>query len=271
MSSDISAITQATNLTASSASSGSTAKTEATLGKEDFLKLLVAQLKNQDPLNPDDPTEFTAQLAQFSSLEQLFTLNEGMKTLVESNADANRLSALGTIGKEVAYHSSSLSYSSEPVELGYTIDGTASEVTILLQLNGATVKTLKGTELSAGTHYLTWDGTTDSGQQAQVGDYTIVLQAKAVEGESIAAAPVIKSTVTGVDLDGANGGTLLTVAGQVSFNSILGVYEPTLKTSTASTASTEEDSTTVEDGIIETVDTVENTSSTVNNIIDQNS
>ncbi len=47
---------------------------DTVMGKEDFLMLLVAQLQNQDPLSPDDPTEFTAQLAQFSSLEQLTSL-----------------------------------------------------------------------------------------------------------------------------------------------------------------------------------------------------
>ncbi len=70
MSSYIDSINQAT--TASLGISTAKNSNDAVMGKEDFLTLLVAQLQNQDPLNPDDPTEFTAQLAQFSSLEQLF-------------------------------------------------------------------------------------------------------------------------------------------------------------------------------------------------------
>ena len=56
----------------------------ATLGKTDFLKLLVAQLSHQDPLNPMDNTEFIAQLAQFSSLEQLILIREATESLTQS-------------------------------------------------------------------------------------------------------------------------------------------------------------------------------------------
>ncbi len=222
MTSYIDSINQAT--TAATGQS-STKKEEAALGKQDFLMLLVAQLQNQDPLSPDDPTEFTAQLAQFSSLEQLFTLNETMESMVQSNANADRLTTLNTIGKDVVYQGSSFNFTGDPVEVGYQLDGAASEVTVSLQLNGATVATLNGTELTEGNHFLTWDGLDNDGNIAPSGDYTIVLSAKAVEGESVAAAPLVKSTVTGVDLGGELGGTLITQSGQVSFNNILGVYE----------------------------------------------
>jgi flagellar basal-body rod modification protein FlgD len=55
------------------------------VGKDEFIKLLVAQLKNQDPLNPMDNQQFVAQLATFSSLEQLISINEGVSKLVDSN------------------------------------------------------------------------------------------------------------------------------------------------------------------------------------------
>jgi flagellar basal-body rod modification protein FlgD len=218
--------------TASNASnkpSSATEPDENSMGKEDFLTLLVAQLQNQDPLNPDDPTEFTAQLAQFSSLEQLFTLNESMNNLVASNASSDRLSTLGTIGKEVAYHGSELKYTGDPVDIGYQLDGTASDVTLSLQQKGVTVATLKGRDLTEGSHFITWDGLTDLGEIAPIGDYDIVISAKAVDGESVAAAPIIKSEVTGVDLNGEAGGKLITEAGSVQFNNILGVYEPGTK------------------------------------------
>lgn len=196
------------------------------MGKEDFLTLLVAQLQNQDPLNPDDPTEFTAQLAQFSSLEQLFNLNDSMDNLVQSNANSDRLTTLNTIGKEVSYRSSTVNYQGEPLVIGYELDGTASDVTLALQLDGATIATLDGRELGAGSHYLSWDGTTTDGQPAPVGDYRIVVAVKAAEGETIGATPLVRAAVTGVDLDGEYGGTLITDSGEVGFNTILGVYEP---------------------------------------------
>jgi flagellar basal-body rod modification protein FlgD len=224
MSSYIESISQAA--TASSGKSTAKSKDDAIMGKQDFLTLLVTQLQNQDPLNPDDPTEFTAQLAQFSSLEQLFTLNESMNNLVNSNANADRLSTLSTIGKEVAYTSSSFSFDGTPVEIGYQIDGKATEVTLQLQLDGVTQATLRGTSLSAGNHYLTWDGLTKSGAVAPVGKYKIVVSAKAAEGSSIAATPLVKSAVSGVDLGGDGGGTLITNSGEVAFNTIIGVYDP---------------------------------------------
>jgi flagellar basal-body rod modification protein FlgD len=225
MSSYIDVIGQAT--TASNAS-GSTSATDDqnSMGKEDFLTLLVAQLQNQDPLNPDDPTEFTAQLAQFSSLEQLFTLNESMNNLVASNASSDRLSTLSTIGKEVAYHGDTFEYAGTPVEIGYQLDGVADSITLSLQQKGATVATLRGTDLREGSHFLTWDGLTDDGKIAPIGDYRVVISAKAVDGESVGAAPLVKSEVTGVDMEGESGGTLITQSGSVNFKDILGVYEP---------------------------------------------
>lgn len=88
----IEGINQAVTASTQSQSSDTTS-TDDIMGKEDFLTLLVTQLQNQDPLNPDDPTEFTAQLAQFSSLEQLFNINESMDEVVSSVSDSQKLSA----------------------------------------------------------------------------------------------------------------------------------------------------------------------------------
>jgi flagellar basal-body rod modification protein FlgD len=224
MSSYIDSISQAT--TASTGASTAKSTKDAVMGKEDFLKLLVTQLQNQDPMNPDNPTEFTAQLAQFSSLEQLFSLNKSMDNLATSNANADKFSTLSTIGKNVAYNGGSFKFNGQPVEIGYQLDGQASEVTLSLQQNGVTVATLNGQELGSGTHFLTWDGSLKDGRSAQAGDYKIVLEAKSATEDSVSASPVLRSMVTGVNLDGDYGGMLITKVGEVAFNSILGVYEP---------------------------------------------
>ena len=270
MSSSVESITH----TAIATSGQTTAKNkeEAIMGKEDFLQLLVTQLKNQDPLNPDDPTEFTAQLAQFSSLEQLFTLNESVQNLATSNANSDRLSTLSTIGKDVAYTSGSFKFDGSAVEVGYQLDGPAKEVTIQLQLNGVTQATLEGTELSTGNHYLTWDGLLKNGSKAPSGNYKIVISAKASEGTTVSANPLIKSEVTGVDLGGTAGGTLITKAGEIAFNSIIGVYDPNEKvTSTSTTAETT--ATTAEtlaattDAIAETAENLADTVDTAENLL----
>ncbi|MGB3212385.1 MAG: flagellar hook assembly protein FlgD [Desulforhopalus sp.] len=234
MSSYIDSINQAT--TASTGTGTVTSSNDAVMGKQDFLMLLVAQLQNQDPLNPDEPTEFTAQLAQFSSLEQLFTLNESMENMVTSNANSDRFSTLNTIGRDVAYNGSSFNFTGDPVEIGYQLDGQASQVTLFLQQNGVTVATLNGEELQTGSHYFTWDGQLDNDQVAPSGNYTMILEAKAAADDSVGAAPLIKSEVTGVDLEGSYGGVLITKAGEVAFNSILGVYEPGNSSTTSATS-----------------------------------
>ncbi len=260
MSSYIESINQAA--TSSTGKSTAKSKDDAIMGKQDFLTLLVAQLQNQDPLSPDDPTEFTAQLAQFSSLEQLFTLNESMNNLVTSNANSDRLSTLSTIGKDVAYTGNSFNFTGSPIELGYQLDGQASSVSLALQLDGVTQATLQGKELTAGNHYLSWDGLTKDGTQAPIGKYKIVIMAKAASGESVAASSLIKSEVTGVDLGGESGGTLITKAGEISFNSIIGVYDPNTSATLAKTATESATKTTTETvktsatDIKETIDTL---------------
>ena len=199
---------------------------KASMGKEDFLKLLVAQLQNQDPLDPEDSTEFTSQLAQFSSLEQLENLNSGMDTLVKSTENSDRFTSLNTIGKEIAYQSDSFTFNGDPITVGYQIDDKASEVTLSLQLNGTTITTLNGEDLEKGSHYLTWNGLTADGEKAPAGEYSIMISARATEGKSVAVLPLIRSEVTGVDLDGESGSTLITETGEILYKNILGVYEP---------------------------------------------
>ena len=240
------------------------------MGKEDFMTLLVAQLQNQDPLNPDDPTEFTAQLAQFSSLEQLYNINDNMESLVESNANSNQLSALSTIGKDVVFEGNEMSFSGDPLEFGYSLPTTAAEVTISLKQDGATVATLSGTGLTAGNHFLTWNGFTDDGEAAPVGDYTISISAQTASGTSIFPTALVKSEVTGVDLAGSAGGNLVTRAGEVAFTSIIGVYESGTSISSSTTDDTEEESDeeSALDSISDTVDTLEESVDTLEETID---
>jgi flagellar basal-body rod modification protein FlgD len=195
------------------------------MGKADFLKLLVTQLKNQDPLNPDNPTEFTAQLAQFSSLEQLYNLNTSMVTMVTATNNSTKISALSMIGKDVTFIDSKFTYNNTPIQLGYTLDGAASQVQLLIQdSNGQPVQTIDGKDLTKGNHTLTWDGKDHNGDKVQPGTYTVILQAKGVDSEGVAASPFIRSQVTGVDLSGEGTALLNTKAGNIDFSKILGAY-----------------------------------------------
>lgn len=222
MSNYIDAILQSSSGTTSTAT---TKKDTTTLGKEDFLSLLVAQMKNQDPLNPDDPTQFTAQLAQFSQLEQLFNLNGSMENLVSAYQGSERLTALGTIGKEVSFSSNTFNFDGGTATLGYQLDEAASKVSIALQKNGSTVAILQGEDLGKGTHYITWDGLRMNGTAADTGEYSILIDAKNLQGETMNSSPLIRTLVTGADLGSGSGGKLMTSSGDISFANILGVFE----------------------------------------------
>ena len=96
---DVTALNNAT----AAATSATNAASQNTVTKDEFLKLFVTQLKNQDPLNPMDSTGFTTQLAQFSSLEQLTNINGGITSLLASQNSLQNASAANLIGKQVGF------------------------------------------------------------------------------------------------------------------------------------------------------------------------
>lgn len=228
------------------ATTSSTASDEEILGKEDFLTLLVAQLQNQDPLNPDDPTEFTAQLAQYSSLEQLVNLNESVEALAASNQTSDQISAMELIGKDVAYEGAEFEFTGDPVVIGYQLDGAASSVIVTIQNeNGDTVSTLTPSDLTAGNHFIEWDGLDSDGNLLADGQYEISVLASAGEGESVTATALVQSEVIGVESDTDSGSvSLVTLAGTIGLSSILAAYDSAaLSASTAdSTEDTDADS-----------------------------
>lgn len=183
------------------------------LGKDDFLQLLVAQLQNQDPLNPSDPTEFTAQLAQFSSLEQLFEVNENLTGLASANAGMERMTAIGMIGKEVVVAGSAFSVGQGDVSLGYRLDQTARSVALQVTNDkGQIVAQLPGSEVGPGNHFLSWDGLGLNGQPLPTGHYSLSVLAEGTGDEAPGTAALVRSSVTGVGLEG-DGNRLMTGAG----------------------------------------------------------
>jgi len=95
------AVSGATSTQNSNATTQVAAAAKKTMGKEDFLKLFTTQLKAQDPLSPMDSAQFTAQLAQFSSLEQLTNINTGLKDLLTLQNSLQNTLTTGMIGKRV--------------------------------------------------------------------------------------------------------------------------------------------------------------------------
>ena len=208
---------------------GASAKTDE-LGRQDFLTLLVAQLQNQDPLNPADPTEFTAQLAQFSQLEQLFNLNETIAELSQAQATSERMNTLSLMGKEILVEGSRFQLTGEDgVDLQYRVEGEAEEITFVIRdQGGRTVAILRPEETGPGTHTYHWPARTEEGEPLPEGEYQIVISARAAgEEESVAVHTLVRTLVTGVDLE-ADGAVLVTPIGEFRVDQVHGVYEPVL-------------------------------------------
>lgn len=144
---------------ANAAPTAATGTGSSELGREDFLTMLVAQLENQDPLNPQDGTEFTAQLAQFSSLEQLLGMRESIDALAAVQTQAQTLGAVSLIGKKVLVEGNRFEIPAaggELPNLSFELSQPADIAKItLLNEQGSTVTTLSGVgQKEAGTNTL---------------------------------------------------------------------------------------------------------------------
>ncbi len=174
------------------------------LGKDDFLQLLVAKLKNQDPLNPMDDAAFIAELAQFSSLEQLHNLNEALSSSLDLDylqmQTINNTMATSLIGKEIkaSYSDIYLVGTNQP-EIGFATADYAESVRILIKdANGNIVATLMSEDVPAGNNSIVWDGKDDSGERLPEGYYNIEISARGTDGGSFTPSAYIQGRVTAV-------------------------------------------------------------------------
>lgn len=162
----------------------SAAQGKSELGQQEFLQLLVAQLQNQDPVNPMDGAEFAAQLADFNSVEQLISVNEGLSQLAISQdlmgASLTNSMAASLTGKEVRALSNQIALSSEgDASVNYKLNDSASQVEIVIRTeSGAEIRreTLSG--ISSGDNSWTWDGLDTNGERMGEGKYTVEVMAK---------------------------------------------------------------------------------------------
>ncbi|MBD3336929.1 MAG: flagellar hook assembly protein FlgD [Candidatus Eisenbacteria bacterium] len=176
----------------------------ADLGKDGFLRLLLTQLSHQDPLNPMDNEAMVAQLAQFSSLEQMQNLNATAETqslLIQSLGQAMTTQM---IGRSLLAASAELRLpESGSAELGiYTPHGAEEAVLAVKDASGRTVAVLERYGLPAGSSVWEWDGAGDDGQALPPGTYTLQVSAFDAEGQAVDATPLVRGVVSGVAFEG---------------------------------------------------------------------
>jgi len=197
-----------------------------TLGKDSFLKLLITQMQYQDPLSPMDNTEFVAQMAQFSSLEQMQNLNAKLDTSMLLAQALNNSATAGLIGRHVRAAGDGVQLGATgEVELGYFLPKEAATVSITIYDDtGNAVRTLVPSGTSAGSHRVAWNGADLEGERLPAGRYTFDVSAKDEEGLDVGGATVVAGLVEGVSYH--DGGSYLLVDGrEVSLSDVLEVFE----------------------------------------------
>jgi flagellar basal-body rod modification protein FlgD len=187
----------------SQATSGDTSKSTAvsqSMGKDAFLKLLITQLQHQDPLNPADSTEFTAQLAQFSSLEQLNNINTNLGTLQLYQASINNAQAVGFIGKEILANGNSIEKTAgRPVACEFDLSADAKRLVVTIyDATGGFVKDIDLSGQFSGRQTVAWDGTDRNGNPVPDGAYRFEVQAEGADGIALSVSPRSRGIVTGV-------------------------------------------------------------------------
>lgn len=154
-----------------------------------FLTLLTTQLKNQDPLNPMDNAELTSQLAQISTVNGIEKLNASLQTLLAGLGDSQAMEAAALVNHGVLVPGSSLTLGEKGGIGGFELATAADEATVTIKdSNGLVMRTLSLGAQDAGIVPFVWDGKTDSGEQAALGNYSYSIAAKSGTNTSTATA-----------------------------------------------------------------------------------
>lgn len=207
---DVSSISSS-SATGQTQSDVSQAKLEDDLNK--FLNLLVTQLKNQDPLDPMDATEFTSQLVQFASVEQQIYQNSNLEKLLNAT-HVNQVSNLsGYLGTTVEGVGNEFILENGQAKFTYDLFDQASTNAIIIQDASGKVVFTTGGELEAGQHTFQWDGKDDLGNQLPDGQYKVVIAAQDDAGLEIETEETVFGRVTAA---GAEDGQVTLYMGDVA-------------------------------------------------------
>lgn len=194
-----------------SASTDTDTEDSSSLDKTDFLELLVVQMQNQDPLDPDDPSEYTSQLLNYSQLEQLINLNDGFDSLLDVQTYYATATLAGYVGQDATVEGAAIEVEDgEATSFGYTISTDADVTLNVYDDSGVLVDTVDLGETSAGTHEYTWDA---DGGEAGDGSYTFELEVTDDNGNEYDATTTVTGTIDSVVWE--DGVPMLSIYGQL--------------------------------------------------------
>jgi flagellar basal-body rod modification protein FlgD len=190
-----------TSATAAGSAGSSTVIDEKTIAGNftTFLQLLTTQLKNQNPLDPLDTNQFTAQLVQFAQVEQQLKSNDQLSTLVSLQQTAQNTQALAFVGEKVGVKGATAALANGQATWNLNVPKDATGTITISSMTGQQV--FSGNySINAGTQPFTWDGKDASGLQWPDGSYTISVTAQDSAGQPVSVPTEIEGTVDSVDL-----------------------------------------------------------------------
>jgi flagellar basal-body rod modification protein FlgD len=213
-----------TSTGSSNSSSSSSAAGGVSLGGTDFLTLMLAQLKNQDPTSPIDSNAFLTQLAQLSEVQGITALNTSFSALSSSLTSNQALQASSLLGHQALVGSSTatLATAGTGVTGALQVPQTSSDVVLnVTNGSGVLVKSIDLGAQSAGLANFTWDGTASDGSKAAAGTYTLSAQVNGI-ASGTAVSTYVNGTVESVTMASGSTGMTLNVAGlgSVPFSSV---------------------------------------------------
>jgi len=144
--------------------------------KMDFMTLLVAQIKNQDPMSPMDNAEFTSQITQFTMLDEMKSMNAKLEENLLVGQTINNTAMLGLVGKNVTVEGNRIWLDGDgPSESMLAADGSGTAVVEIIDDTGHVVATYRK-DVTRGLNDLSWDGLLANGEKAGEGNYTISVE-----------------------------------------------------------------------------------------------
>jgi flagellar basal-body rod modification protein FlgD len=171
------------------------------MDKDAFFKLMLAQLKNQDPSNPLKNHEMAAQLAQFSTLEQMTNVNTTLTEIKGASKPVEQFQALNLIGKLVAGDSSKIVRtdldSDHDFKFKLPMDVKQADVKVM-NAKGDIVRQYKFNELKSGENEISWNGNDDKGRKAPAGNYTFQISATGVNGQRVQPKTDFEGVISGM-------------------------------------------------------------------------
>jgi flagellar basal-body rod modification protein FlgD len=185
------------------------------LGRDTFLRLLTTQMQNQDPSSPMDNGEFVAQLAQFSSLEQLMGIQSNLESVYLAISAMNNAAMANLLGTEVVAIGNGIHIGeSGSVDLHWeAATGAATASITVLDGDGHPVYNEELGSIEAGEGSFTWDGLNENGERVSEGDYTFVVNAFDQSGQPVAVQTLVVGTID--EMDYSNGGPQPSIDGTV--------------------------------------------------------